>query len=493
MNRPPKLTVLIPFAVLLIMLMAGLPFPGLAQSATPDILQETPVPTVAEPEPGETKPPEDQPTSTPEFLATTSPTPAPTRAAVASVEGEEPPASRQLFTIEGPITRWVSDFAAERGWDRIYFLGLSVEDWINIALSVIFFILIYIVGKWLAFRGLREVVKRTTIEFDEQLLDTLKPQIGRLVLVIGLQLSLARLTFLGDGIRILLNQVFFIAYLTVITIILWHLITLGSEVLFRRGRTAEDVTRLRPIWILGSRLAHGFLLIGFFSIGFSFFGIDVTAFAAALGIGGLAISLAAQDTLADAIAGGLILIDQPFRVGDRIEISGLGTWGDVVEIGTRSTRIRTRDNRMVIVPNSAIAKDQVVNYTFPDPRYRVEIELGIDYETDLKLAREVAIEAVREVEGVLPDKPVDALFVDFGDTTITFRIRWWIDSYVDTRRMFDKVNESLLKAFTEARIVMPNITYDINLKVDEQIVERFSPTTHRDPPEGATDEPPEGE
>ena len=72
---------------------------------------------------------------------------------------------------------------------------------------------------------------------------------------------------------------------------------------------------------------------------------------------------AAQDTLADAIAGFLILLDQPFRVGDRIEITGLGTWGDVVEIGTRSTRIRTRDNRLVIVPNSAIAKDQVVNYS----------------------------------------------------------------------------------------------------------------------------------
>ena len=75
------------------------------------------------------------------------------------------------------------------------------------------------------------------------------------------------------------------------------------------------------------RLAQVLLLIGYGSLFFTYFGIDVTAFAAALGIGGLAISLAAQDTLADAIAGFLILLDQPFRVGDRIEISGLGTWG----------------------------------------------------------------------------------------------------------------------------------------------------------------------
>jgi small conductance mechanosensitive channel len=73
-----------------------------------------------------------------------------------------------------------------------------------------------------------------------------------------------------------------------------------------------------------------------------------------LGLGGFAHSLAARDTIEDMIAGLIILIDQPFRVGDRIEIAGLGTWGDVTTIGMRTTSIRTRDNRMVIVPNSSI-------------------------------------------------------------------------------------------------------------------------------------------
>jgi small-conductance mechanosensitive channel len=159
----------------------------------------------------------------------------------------------------------------------------------------------------------------------------------------------------------------------------------------------------------------------------------------------------------------------------------------VVDIGTRSTRIRTRDNRLVIVPNSAIAKDQIVNYSYPDPRYRVQIEVGIDYDSDLKLARHTAIEAVRHVDGVLLDKPIDALFVDFGDSSITFRIRWWIDSYVDTRRMFDKVNEALLKGFNEAGIHLPNMTYDLNLKVDEGNVRGFTEKTHPDSPDQNTD------
>ncbi len=493
MKRIPKLVTLLIFITALAGMMAGI---GFAQTNTPEPIQEgtpvpptdtsntsqedTPVPSTAEPEPGKTEAADDLPTFTPEL--TFAPTPI-GAAAVGEQEGE-PPSSKELFTIEGPVTQWVSDFTARNGWDQIYFLGLSIEDWINFVLSILFFILLYFAGKWLIYRGLKEILKRTSIESVDEFLDLVRPQLNWLVLTLALQVSLARLNFLSSGLRVLLNQVFFIVYLTIIIVFLWKVVGFGTEALLRRDRTEKDVQRLRPIYMVVNRIAQAALLVAYGSIMLSYFGIDITAFAAALGIGGLALSLAAQDTLSDAIAGFLILLDQPFRVGDRIEISGLGTWGDVVDIGTRSTRIRTRDNRLVIVPNSAIAKDQVINYSYPDPRYRVQIEVGIDYDSDLKLARQTAIEAVQHVEGVLLDKPVDALFVDFGESTITFRIRWWIDSYIDTRRMFDKVNEALLNGFNEANINMPNTTYDLNLKVDDQNVKHFSESIRKDRPEG---------
>lgn len=486
MRRIPIFLARLVFVALFLGLMVGSTGVGLAQTDTPPSIQEdTPVPPTDGPPPEKTKAPIAQPTVTPEFELT----PTPTRTPLPTAEQEdENNSSSQLFTIEGPITQWVSDFAAKNGLDKIYFLGLSVEDWINLVLSILFFFVIYIFGKWLFYRGLKEILKRTPIEADVALLEVLKPQISWFVVTIALQFSLARLNFLSSEFRVLLNQAFFVIYLTILTVTLWKVVDFGMDVLLRRGRDEEDIHRLQPIYMVVNRLVQVLLLIGYGSIFFSYFGIDITAFAAALGIGGLAISLAAQDTLADAIAGFLILIDQPFRVGDRIEISGLGTWGDVVEIGTRSTRIRTRDNRLVIVPNSAIAKDQVVNYSFPDPRYRVQIEVGIDYDSDLKVARETAIEAVQDVEGVLLEKPIDALFVDFGDNTIIFRIRWWIDSYADTRHMFDKVNEALLKGFKEAGIKMPNVTYDLNLKVDDQNVKHFSEAVRKDKPEEKSDQ-----
>jgi small-conductance mechanosensitive channel len=186
-----------------------------------------------------------------------------------------------------------------------------------------------------------------------------------------------------------------------------------------------------------------------------YFDIEVSGFVATLGIGSLAIALAAQESLSDTISGFIIMVDRPFRIGDRIEIQDLGTWGDVMDIGLRSTRVRTRDNRMVIVPNSVIGKSLVVNYSYPDTQYRIQIHVGVGYGADIEETRKVLIEAVSKVEGVLSDRKVEALFLEFGDSALIFRVRWWLESYVDTRRMFDSVNTAMYNALNEAGIEIP--------------------------------------
>ena len=193
-------------------------------------------------------------------------------------------------------------------------------------------------------------------------------------------------------------------------------------------------------------------------------GFNISALLTAIGIGGLALSLAAQDTIANMISGVIILIDQPFRAGDRIEIQELNTWGDVVSIGLRSTRIRTLDNRLVIVPNSSISNNQVVNYTYPDPRYRIQTEIGVAYGTDLRVVRTEITEALQNLEGVIPEKPVDILFLEFGDSAMILRVRWWIESYVDARRSADRVNEAIYLALEAAGIELPNPMITIELK-----------------------------
>ncbi|MHC4854527.1 MAG: hypothetical protein ACYTF5_21200, partial [Planctomycetota bacterium] len=117
---------------------------------------------------------------------------------------------------------------------------------------------------------------------------------------------------------------------------------------------------------------------------------------------------------------------------------------------------------------------QVVNYTFPDPRYRVQMDIGIGYGMDIEKTRRVIIDTVSHLDGVLKDKPVDALYNEMGESAMTFRVRWWIESYEDTRRIYDRVNTALQAALDGAAIEMPFTTYDVNLNLNGKDTAQFS-------------------
>jgi small-conductance mechanosensitive channel len=120
------------------------------------------------------------------------------------------------------------------------------------------------------------------------------------------------------------------------------------------------------------------------------------------------------------------------------------------------------------------------HHTYPDPQYRIETQVEISNDTDIETAEEVIVEAVRQVEGVLLDRPVDALYMEIGDSAMIFRVRWWIESYEDTRRMFDRVHRSLQKALDEAGIESPNPAQDINLRLGPETAIQLADAFGRD-------------
>jgi len=331
-------------------------------------------------------------------------------------------------------------------------------DWINFGISflIVFGCLLLVVRLLLGL--LIRLVHRTSSEYDEAYLRSIRPQINLLALVISLNFATTRLLSIPADVKQVLLQLYFALIVLIIAVLVWklidYLVLWYHDLAEKSGQTTHREAALQ----LGQRAGKMLVVIVSIIVILDRFGINVSALVTALGIGGLAISLAAQDTLSNMISGIMLLMDQPFQIGDRIEIQGLtaalSTWGDVVDIGLRSTRIRTRDNRMVIVPNTNISKNQVINYTFPDPRYRVQIDIGVIYGSDLRVVREVITQAIRSVEGVLADKPVDVLFMEVNEMKMSLRVRWWIESYTDPRREFDKVNEAIYLALKEAKIEM---------------------------------------
>lgn len=373
-----------------------------------------------------------------------------------------------------PITRGVRDIVRSSGLGDSSFLGLSADNWIDLLISALIIFLAFIIGTALTHWLIRWVVRRTTPEFGQVIQDSIGPRLKWLILVPSFYFATLRLDFLSPGLKTILGDIYFTLALLLTTLIVWTLVDIGFEY-YRDKAVAEDRgDQLVPLLLLTLRITRVVIIAVASYILLAHHGINISAFIAALGIGGLALSLAAQDTLADAISGFIILIDQPYRIGDRIEIQGEGTWGDVVEIGIRTTRIRTRDNRMVIVPNSIISKNQVVNYTFPDPRYRIQSHISIGYGSDIEQVRRLIIDTVRQVDGVLPDQPVDSLYIEMGDSAMIFRVRWWLESYEDTRRMFDRVNTALQNAFDAKGIQTPYPIHTMNLMVDDQTAQSLS-------------------
>ncbi|MBN2044368.1 MAG: mechanosensitive ion channel [Anaerolineales bacterium] len=350
------------------------------------------------------------------------------------------------------------------------FLDLSQTQWTQIAISAGIVIAALILTKplltFLLDRVIGRITSATHNTLDNYLIAAIRPPLFWLVIAICFDISLGRLSFLITDIQGEIDIAFYLIYSTLTTITIWRLIGTVAEWYTATAADKTD-TPYNQIVPFVSRIAR-ILLIGIAAIIIlDHFDVEVSGLLATLGIGSLAIALAAQAALSDTISGIMIMLDRPFRIGDRIEIMELDTWGDVEDIGLRSTRIRTRDNRMVVVPNSVISKSLVVNYAYPNSEYRIEIHVGVAYGTDLEFARKTLVEAVSKVDGVDTRHPVEALFLEFGDSALIFRVRWWLDSYVDTRRMFDKVNTAMYNALNQAGIEIPYPQQDLNVRINQ--------------------------
>ena len=338
-------------------------------------------------------------------------------------------------------------------------MNLTLQQWTEIGISLVIFAATVLLGRWIIkvifLRLIRRATGFTKSTLDDAVLNAVVPPLYWLAIIYSFQFSLNRLDFVFEQVQFDFEGLYFVLYLLIGSAIIWRLINNVAKWYETRLAGTDKVELSEQLMPFLRRVIHIILSVLVVIILLDHFNIEISGLVATLGIGSLAIALAAQAALSDTISGFVIMIDRPYRIGDRIEIQDLDTWGDVLDIGLRSTRIRTRDNRMVIVPNSVISKSLIVNYSFPDSQYRIENHVGVAYGTDIEKARKVIIEAVKTVDGVLEGHPVEALFLEFGESSLIFRVRWWLNSYVDTRRMFDSVNTAIYGALNEAGIEMP--------------------------------------
>ena len=237
--------------------------------------------------------------------------------------------------------------------------------------------------------------------------------------------------------------------IVLVTVFVARLVRRGVRSVLNRTSSYAQVNNLLATIVYAIVLAVGtFIALGIV-------GADkaVTSLLAGAGIIGLALGFAFQDLAANFIAGVLLSIRRPFVEGDLIETGDY--MGVVEDVNLRATKIRTFQGQIAIIPNADVFQNPVENYS--TGRRRVDLSCGVAYGDDLEQARTVALDAVKGLDFVNQDRPVDLYYNEFGDSSVNFVLRYWIDfrGQVDFLKAQSEGIIALKKAFDEAGITIP--------------------------------------
>jgi small-conductance mechanosensitive channel len=239
---------------------------------------------------------------------------------------------------------------------------------------------------------------------------------------------------------------------------------LGSLIMRGADRLGGAVTGLA---LTSTRLVV--LLVGGLVL-LSSLGIQITPILTALGVGGLAVALALQDTLSNLFAGMHLLADKPIRVGDFIKLSeGGGVQGFVVDVGWRSTRIRLLENNVVIVPNHKVAQSVITNYDLPETRMSLLVRVSVSYASDPDHVERVLVEeatrAAPEVPGLLGEPAPFVRFIPgFGDCSLDFTLICQVASFVDQYAVQHDLRKRILRRLRAEGIEIPLPTRTVELR-----------------------------
>jgi small-conductance mechanosensitive channel len=310
-------------------------------------------------------------------------------------------------------------------------------------------------------RYIRRLLKKTKISFDDQLLNIFHRPIFVSIILFGLMLGATRMNFP--------YMVHFVTtgIIKTVAILIWakagyRFLSLVIEIFSHdQSKFTLIQKRTQPLFI-------NFILILVVAIALYFiflaWNINVTAWMASAGIAGLAISFAAKDTLANLFAGVFIMADAPYKLKDMIVLES-GERGQVTHIGIRSTRILTRDDVEITLPNSIMGNVKIINEAGgPSEKYRIRIKVGVAYGSDIDKVHNVLFRVAQHHSAVCKSPSPRVRFRSFGNSSLDHELLCWVEKPVLRGRVTHELNTDIYKRFIEENIEIPFPQRELHLK-----------------------------
>jgi MscS family membrane protein len=315
----------------------------------------------------------------------------------------------------------------------------------------------YVINRWGS-----SLTSFTKTELDDRILKRITPTLSLFLIFLGIYLAFLTLP-LHEKISRLLSGGLFMANVAIVCILFYrilHEILLWYEERQQEGEHGSFSRQMTPVV---EKVTMLFIIGGALMVVLKHFNYDILSLVTALGIGSLAIGMAAKDTLAHVISGFTLMLDRPFRIGDRIQLAS-GQVGDVQDIGLRSTKIKTLDNQLLIIPNSDLCNTMLTNQAFPDQRIKGRINVGVSYGSDAEQVKTLLVAIAFEVEEVLKEPLPEAFFVSFGESSLNMAVFFWVEEYSLLFATTDKINSRILSRFREEGIEIPFPTRTIQMQ-----------------------------
>ena len=314
---------------------------------------------------------------------------------------------------------------------------------------------------WVLFKIVWKITAKTSVLIDDQIALLARPPVYYTFVVSGITYGLSLMP-LSDTIQQVAARsiqslgviVWILFFSRMASLLLNRLATFSHKYAFIERRTVTLFDNVAKVVIFG---------VGLYLI-FVIWKIDMTAWLASAGIVGIAVGFAAKDTLSNLFSGVFILADAPYKVGDFI-VMDTGGRGKVTHIGLRSTRILSRDDIEVTIPNSIIGNSTIVNQSGgPSEKMRIRLTIGVAYGTDIDVVKETMLKIAQEEPQVCNLPPPSLRFRVFGASSLDFELRCWIYHPRFCSRVIDALNSKIYKEFERLNIEIPYAKQDLYIK-----------------------------
>jgi len=347
------------------------------------------------------------------------------------------------------------------------FVGISLEEFIgnmyiqSVSILVFFFIgaklITFIVEKYLL-----KLTAKTKTEVDDLLVEKTHGPISLLFFLIGVKLALIPLK-LEEGVKVILHR---LDSTLSILVLLYALIVimdiLISAWVKRKARKKEKEVD-HSVIKLGERTSRVIILI----IGFLFilkvWNIELGPLLASLGILGVAVAFGLQNTLGNIFGGVSLLLDRSIKVGDIVKID-TDTYGQVIDVGLRATRVRSWDNEVVIIPNGKLAGVNIKNYVLPNPAARIIVPFSVAYGSNVDKIKKIVLKEIKKLDTLDKNKEPSVMFLEMGDSALKFKAFVWLRSYKDRFSTKERLNCAIYNALKKNRVNIPFPQIDVHVK-----------------------------